>query len=339
MTRIRVLLSVAVISMTICAAQPVSANSAADFFKGRTVRFIIGTNPGGGYDLYMRTLVQHMAGKIPGKPDAVVVNMPGAGGVKATNYVYSAAPRDGTTVIMPFWTHPVFQIIRPKGIKFDVRKMRWIGGMATLNSAIVSLSNVARTIDDAKKKQIILAASGKGSETYIFPKLLNSLIGTKFKIVLGYRGTRNMTLAMERGEAQGRGGAWQSWSAIQPTWHATGKIRALAQAGLTPNPGIPYAPLIIDLVKDEDKPLARLLSVPVTMARILGTPPEVPMDRVMAFRRAFDATMKDPEFLADAKKRKMDLAPMTGEQLTKNIHSIFNTPPAIIAKAKRVLGY
>ena len=333
------LLFVAAVATSVSIGFPASADPVADFFRGKTARFVIGTNPGGGYDLYMRTLVAHMAGKIPGKPNVVVVNMPGAGGVKATNYVYSAAPRDGTTVIMPFWTHPVFQIIRPKGIKFDVRKMRWIGGMATLNSAIVTFSSVARTIEDAKKKEIVLAASGRGSETYIFPKLLNSLIGTKFKIVLGYRGTRNMTLAMERGEAQGRGGAWQSWSAIQPKWHAAGRIRALAQAGLVRNPGIPYAPLIIDLVKEEDKPLARLLSVPVTMARILGTPPEVPMDRVKAFRRAFDATMKDPAFLADAKKRKMDLAPMTGEQLTRNIAAIFKTPASIIAKARRVLGY
>jgi tripartite-type tricarboxylate transporter receptor subunit TctC len=339
MIRFRSFISAVAIATAVFAALPASAQSAADFFSGRTIRFIIGTNPGGGYDLYMRTLVSHIADKIPGKPKAVVVNMPGAGGIKATNYVYSAAPRDGTTVIMPFWTHPVFQIIRPKGIKFDVRKMRWIGGMATLNSAIVAFSKDARTIDDAKKKQIILAASGKGSETYIFPKLLNSLIGTKFKIVLGYRGTRNMTLAMERGEAQGRGGAWQSWSAIQPKWHPEGRIRVLAQAGLVRIPEISYAPLIVDLVKEEDKPLARLLSVPVTMARILGTPPEVPMDRVMAFRRAFDATMKDPAFLADAKKRKMDLAPMTGEQLTKNIAAIFETPKPIIEKARRVLGY
>ena len=301
-------------AIAIFSSMPAMADAVSEFFGDRTIRFIIGTNPGGGYDLYMRTLVSHIADEIPGKPNVVVVSMPGAGGVKATNYVYNAAPRDGTTVVMPFWTHPVFQMIRPKGIKFDVRKMRWIGNMATLNSAIVVFSDTAMTIEDAKKKQIVLAASGKGSETYIFPKLLNSLIGTKFKIVLGYRGTRNMTLAMERGEAQGRGGAWQSWSAIQPAWHAAGRIRALAQAGIERNPDIPYAPLITELVKAEDRPLARMLSVPVTMARVLATPPEVPIDRVMALRRAFDATMKVPAFLADAKKRKMDLAPMTGEQ-------------------------
>ncbi len=191
MLRLRSLISAVAIVGAVAAAQPAAADSAADFFRGKTIRFMIGTNPGGGYDLYMRTLVAHMVAKIPGKPNAVVVNMPGAGGVKATNYVYSAAPRDGTTVLMPFWTHPVFQMIRPKGIKFDVRKMRWIGSMATLNSAVVAFSSVARTIEDAKKKQIVLAASGKGSETYIFPKLLNSLIGTKFKIVTGYRGTNH----------------------------------------------------------------------------------------------------------------------------------------------------
>jgi tripartite-type tricarboxylate transporter receptor subunit TctC len=321
------------------ASAPASADAVADFYAGKTIRFTLGAGAGGGYHLYSQTLAEHMAKYVPGKPTIVIVNMPGAGGVKASNYVYTAAPRDGTTWLMPFWTHPVFQLIRPKGIKFDMNKMRWIGGMAALNSAVTTLSSAAKTIEDAKQKEIVVAASGKGSETYIFPQLLNSLIGTKFKIVTGYSGTRTMTVAMERGEAHGRGGSWQSWSAIRPEWHKEGKIRVLAQAGIKRLSAISYAPLISEIVKPEDVPVVNLLSVPVTMARIVGLPPGAPTDRLEALRKAFDATMKDPAFLAAAEKRRMDLDYMSGADVQKNIAELVRTPKPVLVRAAKALKY
>jgi tripartite-type tricarboxylate transporter receptor subunit TctC len=343
--KMRKLMQNSIVSIGFCAAVGLGtvahADSVSDFYDGKTVRFYIGAAPGGGYDLYMRTLVQHMAKRIPGKPQAVVVNMPGSGGVKASNYVYNAAPRDGTAIITPFWTHPLFQLIRPRGIKFDMSKMRWIGNMASLNSMVVTLGNVARTLEDAKKKEIIVAASGKGSETYIFPKFLNAAVGTKFKIVTGYRGTRNMTLAMEKGEAQARGGSWQSWNVIKPEWIGTDKMSPLVQAGLKPHPDphVKNVPMLVDVVSAEFKPIAQLLSAPVAMARIVGTPPDVPNDRIMAFRKIFLETVKDPAFLADAKKRKMDLDILTGEQVEANIAALMKTPKPILKRTAEILGY
>ena len=317
------------------------ADAVSDFYSGKTVRFYIGASPGGGYDLYMRTLVQHMAKRLPGKPNAIVVNMPGSGGVKASNYVYNVAPKDGTTVITPFWTHPLFQLIRPRGIKFDMSKMRWIGSMAALNSMVVTMGNAAKTLEDAKKKEIILAASGKGSETYIFPQFLNAATGTKFKIVTGYRGTAKMTNAMEAGEAQGRGGSWQSWNVIRPQWIGTGKISPLVQAGLAPHPdpAVKGVPMLADVVPANYKPIAKLLSAPVSMARIVGLPHGIPEDRLAGLRKAFQATMKDPKFLADAKKRKMDLSVLTGEQVEANIAELMKTPKDILKRTAEVLGY
>ena len=322
-------------------ATAAQADAVSDFYKGKTVRFYIGASPGGGYDLYMRTLVQHMGPKLTGKPNAIVVNMPGSGGVKASNYVYNVAPKDGTTVITPFWTHPLFQLIRPRGIKFDMSKMRWIGNMAALNSMVVAMGNVAKSLNDAKKKSIVVAASGKGSETYIFPQFLNTAIGTKFKIVTGYRGTAKMTNAMESGEAQARGGSWQSWNVIRPHWIGTGKISPLVQAGLSPHPdpAVKNVPMLVDVVSAEFKPIAQLLSVPVAMARIVGSPPGIPKARLMSLRKAFDQTMKDPAFLADAKKRKMDINYLSGAEVEANIAALMKTPKDILKRTAAVLGY
>jgi tripartite-type tricarboxylate transporter receptor subunit TctC len=321
------------------AATVAHADSVSDFYKDRSIRLHIGAAPGGGYDLYSRTLAQHMEAKIPGKPKILIVNMPGSGGVKASNYVYNAAAKDGSTLLMPFWTHPLFQLIRPRGIKFDMSKMHWVGNMAELNSAVTVLTKHAKSWKDATKKEIIMAASGKGSETYIYPTLMNSLLSTKFKLVLGYRGARNMSLAMEKGEAQGRGGSWQSWSLIRPKWIANKTITVVAQAGLRRLDALKDVPLISELVKPEDRPVAQLLSAPVTMARIVGFPPGASQAKIAALRKAFDATMVDPGFLADAKRRKMDLAPIPGAKVQKNISDLMKTPKPILKRASQVLGY
>lgn len=321
-------------------AAPAQADSVADFFSGKVIRFIVPAGTGGGYDLYMRTLAQYMGSHIPGNPSTVIVNMPGAGGVKATNYIYNAAPRDGTAIGMPFFNLPMFQLIRPQGIKFDARKLGWIGNMAELNDVIVVMASTGvKTINDAKKRQVVLAASGKGSETYMYPQLCNALLGTKFKLVLGYMGTAAMSVAMERGEVMGRAGSWQAWPVTRPEWIREGKINELVQAGLRRDPGIPNVPLITDLVAPADKPLAKFVSSAVTIARPPIAPPDLPAARLKALRDAFMATMKDPAFLADAKKRRMDLRVMSGQQVTEVIEDLFRTPKAVVKKARDVLGY
>jgi len=338
--RFQIALVASMLAAGVAYSAPAKADAVADFYKDKQVRFIVPTETGGGYDLYMRTLVQYMPSHMPGHPTAVIVNMAGAGGVKATNYAYNAAARDGTVVFMPFFNHPLFQLIKPEGIRFDVRKMPWLGNMAELNSVVaVMATSPIKTIEDAKKHEVILAASAKGSETYFYPQLANALLGTRFKMVMGYPGTAAMSVAMERGEVQGRGGAWETWPATRPEWVKEGKIRVLIQAGLRRDPDLKDVPLITELAADADKPLARLISSAVVTARMVGMPPAVPEDRVKALRQAFDATMKDPAFQADAKRRKMTLQVMTGEQVEALIADLFKTPPDVVARAKKTLGY
>lgn len=319
---------------------PAYADDVADFFKGKQLQFIVGAGTGGGYDLYMRTLSHHMGDKIPGQPSIVLVNMPGAGGVKAFNYVYNAAPRDGTVLLMPFFNNPLFQLIRPEGIRFDAREMRWIGNMAELNSVIAVRSDLpVKTIEDAKEQEVILGASARGSETYFYPQLANALLGTQFKMVMGYQGTAAMTMAMETGELHGRGGSWQIWPVSQPEWVREGRIRVLLQFGLRRDPDLPDVPLITELVSDADKPVAHFVSSAVVMARMVGAPPAVPDKRVEALRAAFDATLKDEAFLADARKRQMDLRVMSGQEVEAAMDELFRTPGEIVERTRSVLDY
>jgi tripartite-type tricarboxylate transporter receptor subunit TctC len=240
---------------------------------------------------------------------------------------------------MPFFNLPLFQLIRPKGIHFDISKMGWVGNLAELNSVIaVMSSSPIRSIEDAKKSEVVLGSSGKGSESYIYPQLLNGLVGTRFKMVLGYGSTAVMTLAMERGEIQGRGGSWLMWPVSRPDWIRDGKIRILAQAGRVRDPDLKDVPLITELVADADKPVARFVSSAVVTARMVGLPPGVPEEMLKAMRDAFKATVKDPAFIAEAKKRRMDLRLMSGEELQAEIDQFFRTPKAVIERAKQVLN-
>jgi tripartite-type tricarboxylate transporter receptor subunit TctC len=321
-------------------ADRASAADNAGLFAGKQIRFIVPAGAGGGYDLYMRLLSEYLGRFIPGSPGAVVINMPGGGGVKATNYVYNVAPKDGTVLGMPFFNLPLFQLVRPAGIKFDMRKFGWVGNMAELNSSIVVMtSSSIRTIEDAKKRQVILGSSGKGSESYIYPQLCNALLDTRFKMVLGYTSTAAMTVAMERGELQGRGGSWLMWPESRPDWVREGKVHALVQAGRTRDPALPDVPLITELVTEKDKPIARFVSSAVVTARMVELPPGVSDDVLQSMRRAFDETMKDPKFLSEAKRRQIDLRPMSGAQLQAEIEALFRTPKSVVAQAKAALGY
>jgi len=337
----RFLAAAGALTLSLAAAYGATAAGPADFYQGKTVSFVIGGATGGGYDVYMRLLVQHIQKRLPGRPTALAVNMPGGGGIKAMNYVNNAAPKDGSYLVMPFFNHGVFQLIRPKGIKFDVRKMRWIGNMAELTSVLALYHKAPVTsIEAAKHKQLILATSSKASETYIYPTLMASLTGAKIKMVQGYRGTASMTVAMERGEVMGRGGSYMSWSALRPDWIRDGKVKFVLQAGLTRNPNIPDVPMLQDFAKTpEDKAVAELMSLPFLMSRVVGFPPGVPEDRVAAFRTAFDATMKSPALLAEAKKRRMAISPSTGQEVEAAIEKMFSAPPAVVERARKLLKY
>jgi tripartite-type tricarboxylate transporter receptor subunit TctC len=322
------------------ATQPAHADPVADFYHGKTITLIVGTSPGNDYDYRGRIIARHIGRHIPGEPLVVPQNMPGAGGIKAANYLASIAPKDGTVVHMIMTNMMATQALGIPGVEFDTRQFRWIGNTTSTPNVINSWHTSGITkIDEVKSKELIVGAP-KGTAGVVYPTLLNKLAGTKFKIVTGYAGGNEVNIAMERGEVQGRGSnSWASWKSTRPQWLAEKKIHILVQVGLQRDPELADVPLLLELVSEErDRKLMTFISAETAISRALVTAPGVPAERVTALRRAFDATMKDPQFLAEADKAKMDIGPMTGEEAQKIADSIANTPGDVVAYAKEVLG-
>lgn len=312
--------------------------SVADFYKGKSIDLYIGYTQGGGYDLYARFTAKHMQKHIPGNPNIIPRQMTGAGSQKAAAYVYEVAPKDGTVLAATAQELPLQQALGELTIKFDATKVNWIGNPSVDNNVLTMWhTSGAKTIADAKAKQFVLAATAANSGSAQYPQVLNTLIGTKFKIISGYPGGRDMDLAMERGEVHGRGSqAYASYKSTQPDWLRDKKVIFLAQIGLTKEPELPDVPLLMDLATNpDDRAALRLLSSPSAMGRPLYTTPGVPADRVAALRRAYDLTVKDPEYLADMKKAGLEVNSMSGVELQKLAEETVNTPKPIV---KRLLN-
>ncbi|MDB5508034.1 MAG: tripartite tricarboxylate transporter family receptor [Hyphomicrobiales bacterium] len=324
-------------------AGPAAADPVADFYKGKTVSFIVGFAPGGGYDLYARTLAQHMARYIPGSPAVVVQNMTGAGSVRAANHVYVNAPKDGTVIAAVNQNMPMYQLLGGKSAQFDAAKLAWLGSMGGSNGLLYTWhTSRTKTIEDAKKHEVLLGGTGTNSDSHIFPTLINNLLKTRFKVINGYSGgSKEVHLALERGEVEGRGGnAWASLKSSNQKWLDEKKITLLVQIGLEPEPELPDVPLLLDLVKSPaDKQIVELVSLPTFVGYAHWVSPEVPADRLAALRRAYAATLKDAAFLADAKKLDMMLRPQTGEQLTATVQRVASTPKDVLQQAARVLEW
>jgi tripartite-type tricarboxylate transporter receptor subunit TctC len=325
----------------LCVTVPrAEADPVSDFYRGKTLSLIIGTSAGNDYDFRGRLIARHMGRHIPGEPAIVPRNMPGAGGVNAANWLANIAPRDGTTLHAIMTNMMAAQAIGTHGVQFDTRKFRWIGN--TTSSPNVTNSWHASgitSIEQTKTRELVLGAPA-GTAGVTYGTVMNALVGTKFKIVTGYPGGNEVNLAMERGEVEGRGSnSWASWKSTKPEWLAQKKIIALVQVGLKRDPELPDVPLLFELVSNElDRKVMTFLSAETAISRALITTADVPTERVEALRRAFDATMKDPQFLAEAEKAKMDISPMTGEESQKIADSIVNTPPDVVARAKATLG-
>jgi tripartite-type tricarboxylate transporter receptor subunit TctC len=322
----------------VCAG-PVQADAAADFYRGRTVTIIVGSGAGGGFGLNGRLAGNHIGKHIPGNPTVIVQFMRGGGGTKAANYVYNISPKDGSVISMPISSIVANQLLRPKGVRFDGTKFYWLGSITSLGS-VLSVWHTApvKSIDDAKKTEVILGATNPNSSWYRMVKLMNPLLGTRFKIITGFKGGKGVNLAMERGEIHGRALIWASTKARQGHWLKAGKLVHLAQIGPYKMPDLPNVPRFIDLVKTEDaKTMVRFLHLTGLIGRALHTPPNVPMDRVTALRKAFDATMKDPAFIADYKKRNLPLGPTTGVKLQAFVENVARTPQSTLDKLKAAL--
>jgi tripartite-type tricarboxylate transporter receptor subunit TctC len=322
------------------AAVAARADPVADFYHGRTLNLIIGTSSGNDYDFRGRLLARHLGRHIPGEPTIVPQNMPGVGGVKAANYLATIAPHDGTTLHMIMSNMMSSEAIGAQGVQFDTRKFFWVGNTTSTPNVTVSwYKSGVTSIDQVKTRELIVGAPG-GTAGVIYATAMNGLIGTKFKIVTGYPGGNEVNLALERGEIDGRASnSWAAWKSTHPDWVKEKKIIPLVQIGLKRVPDLADVPLLFELASnDMDRQVLTFLSADTGISRALVTAPDTPPERVAALRRAFDATVRDPEFLADADKSQMDIVPMTGEDAQKIADAIVNTPPAVVARAKLLLG-
>jgi tripartite-type tricarboxylate transporter receptor subunit TctC len=326
-------IAASVISAATCAA---GAANAQDFLGGKQLKMMVATPPGGGYDAYGRVVARHMRDYLPGRPNIVVNNMAGASGITGTNWLYEVAPRDGTVIGTFNKSEPFYQAIGQKGVRFKAQEFGWIGAMSQAPDTI-NVSNRAgvKTIEDVKKKEVIIGADSGGTMT-LYPALLNSMIGTKFKIITGYAGSAAVYLAIEKDEVQGVGSTpWTTWKATRPDWVREGRILALVQVGLKKDPDLAGVPRMIDLAEnDEERVLFTFVSSVAAIERPYAAPPGIPADVLATWRKAFDQAVKDKGLIAEAAKMNLDLDPQDGETVAKIVNSILTTPPEIVAKVR-----
>jgi tripartite-type tricarboxylate transporter receptor subunit TctC len=320
------------------AGGPVRAD---DFFAGKVITITTFVAPGGDYDRLMRLLAAHYGAHIPGHPTFIAQNMLGAGGLVAVNHAGRLAPKDGTFLTLTGQGMPMFEVTGQPGLQVSLKDFQWIGNLSKSNNVTVTwYTSGLKTIEDAKKREVTAGASGAGSISAQFPIAFNALLGTKFKVIAGYEGGAAMNLALQRGETDVRSmDTWVGHKINFPQELKDGRVIPLLQIGLEKEPDLPNVPLFHELVKDDPEKyaIALFLTTSLVINRPVAAPPGTPPERVEILRRAFDATMKDPEFLADAERQHLDISPMTGEQVQDIITKILTTPKDIVAKAQAVL--
>jgi tripartite-type tricarboxylate transporter receptor subunit TctC len=315
------------------------AQGVADFYRGRNVTLVIGFSVGGGYDLYARLLSRHLGRHIPGQPNIVPQNREGAGSERAILYLYNAAPKDGTVIGTFSRSMAVAPLLA--NAPFDATRLTWLGSISSDVSVCMTwhLSPI-RTFEDMLAKPFTMGGLGKEADPDIFANVLRNVFGAKLKLVSGYPGTNDATLAMERGEVNGVCGiSWSTAKARHSDWMKANKVNMPVQFGLRKEADIPQVPAVMDLVKGEQQTrMVRLILAGQAMARPYAAPPGIPDDRRRALIAAFDATMKDPEFLADAEKLQADVSPVTAGEIEKLLADVYATPKDVIALAAKAIA-
>ncbi len=313
---------------------------AEDFFKNKTITIINSTGNGGSYHNIALAMSRHMPRYIPGAPSMVVKSMPGGGNVLATNFMYVSAPRDGTHIATINNSIPLHQALDGRGIQYDVTKFNWIGSTGTYNSiAYVWAGAGVKTVQEVFRREVVLGGTGVGSSIVIYPAAMNALLGAKFKIVLGYKATSEIDLAMERGEVQARTGSYTGLRSDHPDWLSEKKVDIIMQIGSKRDPELPDVPLLSELGRnEEERKILELISAPIALGRPYLAPPGVPEDRLAILRSAFDQTLRDEAFLAEARKMDHEIAPQSAQEVASIVEATIKAPPAIIQKAKEVMG-
>jgi len=316
------------------------AQAADDMFKGRTITIYVSTGPGAGYDAYGRLIARNFGRHLPGNPNVIVENMPGAGGRKLANFLYNAAPRDGTAIATVAHTMVYDALFGEEGVLYDAQKFNWLGSAASFTSVGIAWNTSGvKTIEDAKKKQIVMGSSGVSATSFQYTNLMNHLLGTKFKILIGYKGAADMYLALEKGELQGVAGTdWTSIRNQYNRWIENKDISVFVQFAVKKHSDLPDVPLIGDLVSStEDKGVLRFVFAGLQFARPFLAPPGLPAPVVAALRGGFDATAKDPELLAEADKARFDIDPVDGATVQQLVAELYETPKPIVERAKWAL--
>ena len=334
--------SLALAAALLAASTAAVAQPAAELFKGRTIKIVVGFGPGGGYDLYARLLAKYLPAHIPGAPSVVVENMEGVGSVRAANFVYEAAPRDGSVIAAVNQNAPMYQLVGGAGARFRAEEARFIGSLAHSNEVLyVWHTSGVTSLEQAKAREVVLGAVAVTSDSYIYPTVINGLLGTKFRIVNGYTTGQALNLAVERGEVMGRGGtSWASIHSSRPTWMQEKAINILVQVGPRREDELPDVPLLADLVaNDDDRALLGVISLPLALGYSYWLPPGVPAERVAALRAAFVATAADTALLAEAAARRIIIRPQPGAALEALVRQTAATPKPVIEQAVRLLGW
>lgn len=308
-----------------------AADPVADFYRGKKITAVVPFGSGGSYGLFTQMAARHMPKHIPGNPVIVPQYMPGAGGNKATSYVYNVAARDGSYIAMVPDGLVISSVLRPNKIKYKPAEFTWIGSMERFPTVLMVRGDSGfRSIADLFKGQLILSSSGRGSQSFLTPALLRWLTGAKIKIVQGYKGVRKMMNAMERGETQGVSVGYSAWLNLKADWLKSGYIFPLVQFGVRKESDLPDTPLAIDLAKTpEAKAVTRFMASSSEIGRSFVVPPKVPGDRIAALRTAFDKMVKDPGFLAEVKKRRLIIDPAPGAQIQKAVNRAAAIDPKI----------
>ena len=327
---------VAVTLTAVIAGSHAQAQTPEQFYKGKTFDVVIGYPPGGSNDTFGRLIARHIGKYIPGNPSVIPRNTPGAGSFLALNQMYNAAPKDGTSIAIGAPTAALDEKLGTQGVRFKTAEFNWIGRVDSLINIIFMWKNSpVKTFADAQKLESTLSGTGAGSTVSIYPTVMNNVFATKFKLIMGYRGSNEAMLAVERGEVEGHSTSWTAVKVAHPTWLPEKNITILVQFALKRHPDLPEIPTAVDLARnDEERKILTAIMAATEIGTAFFTTPEVPADRVTVLRRAFDATLKDPELLAEAKKLNVGIVPMTGEVLQKLVANVSDLPPDLLEKVR-----
>ncbi|MDB5597117.1 MAG: tripartite tricarboxylate transporter family receptor [Hyphomicrobiales bacterium] len=322
--------------LSLLAAPPARADSVEDFYRGKSITMLVASGAGGGYDAYARVFARYAQKHIPGNPGIVAKNMPAAAGLAAASTLFNNADKDGLTIAALTNVVALDPLFGNPAARFDAQKFGWIGSIGKLQNVCATWhTSPVKTIEDARRREVIVAGAGASSNTAVVPKIINELLGTKFKLVSGYDPAGGLTLAVESGEAEGICGlSWSTMKASRPDWIASKKLNVLVQMSMEKLPELGDVPSALDLISDPDKKkVLELILIRQEMGRPFATSPGVPADRLAALRKAFDATMKDPEFLAEAAKTQLEVEPLSGAQIETFLASAYGAPAAVVAQA------